>query len=146
MPGHLLAVEIGELTKRYAIGDAFAQLTIIPVLQAHQNQRAQHLRRGEATAAMVRLPEAAYQIAPHPLDQRRLPIEKITDRLQHRLKPHALPQQGNRRFHRSAPIDPVLLRPPRSGEAWPGIVGERNHERRESAGRRHTSCGLGCQN
>jgi hypothetical protein len=29
----------------------------------------------------------------HPLDQRRLLIEKITDRLQQRLKPHALPQK-----------------------------------------------------
>jgi hypothetical protein len=34
----------------YPIGDAFAQLAIIPVLQAHQNERAQHLRRGEAAA------------------------------------------------------------------------------------------------
>jgi hypothetical protein len=30
---------------------------------------------------------------PHPLDERRLLIEKITDRLQQRLKPHTLPQQ-----------------------------------------------------
>ena len=42
---------------------------------------------------MVRLFEAAHQIAPHPLDQRRLLIEKIADRLQQRLKPNALPQQ-----------------------------------------------------
>ena len=42
---------------------------------------------------MVRLLEAAHQIAPHPLDQRRLLIEKIADRPQQRLKPHALPQQ-----------------------------------------------------
>jgi hypothetical protein len=42
---------------------------------------------------MLRLPEASHQIAPDPLVQRRLPIEKITDRLQYRLKPHALPQQ-----------------------------------------------------
>jgi hypothetical protein len=28
-PGHLLAVEIGELAQRYSIGDAFAQLAII---------------------------------------------------------------------------------------------------------------------
>jgi len=37
--------------------------------------------------------QAAHQIAPHLLDQRRLPVEKITDRLQLRLKPQALPQQ-----------------------------------------------------
>jgi hypothetical protein len=50
-------------------------------------------RGGDAATALVRLLEAAYQIAPHPLNQRRLPIEKITDRLQQRLKPHTLPQQ-----------------------------------------------------
>ena len=38
------------------------------------------LRRGEAAATVVRLFEAAHQIAPHPLDQRRLLIEKTTDR------------------------------------------------------------------
>jgi hypothetical protein len=32
-------------------------------------------------------------LAAHPLDRRRLLIEKITDHLQQRLKPHALPQQ-----------------------------------------------------
>jgi hypothetical protein len=42
---------------------------------------------------MVRLFEAAHQITPYPLDQRRLVIKKIADRLQQRLKPHALPQQ-----------------------------------------------------
>ena len=42
---------------------------------------------------MVRLFEAAHQITPDPLDQRRLLIEKIADRLQQRLRPHALPQQ-----------------------------------------------------
>ena len=44
-------------------------------------------------ATVVRLFEAAHQIATHPLDQRRLLIEKIADRPQQRLKPHALPQQ-----------------------------------------------------
>src|SRR6516225_9985793 len=55
MLGYLLAVEIGELAQRYSIGDAFAQLAIIPVLHPHQNECAQHLRRGEAAAALVRL-------------------------------------------------------------------------------------------
>jgi hypothetical protein len=70
MLGHLLAVEIGERSQRYSIGDAFAQLAIIPVLHPHQNQCAQHLRRGEAAATVVRLFEAAHQIAPYPLNQR----------------------------------------------------------------------------
>jgi hypothetical protein len=70
MLGHLLAVEIGERSPRYAIGDAFAQLAIIPVLHPHQNQRAQHLRGGEAAATVVRPFEAAHQIAPLPVEQR----------------------------------------------------------------------------
>ena len=93
MLGHLLAVEVGERSQRDSIGDAFAQLAIIPVLHPHQNQRAQRLRCGEAAATLVRLIQAAPQVAAHPLDQRRLLIEKITDHLQQRLKLHALPQQ-----------------------------------------------------
>ena len=42
---HRRAVEVGELTKRQSICDAFTQLAIVPVLQPHQNQRAQNLRR-----------------------------------------------------------------------------------------------------
>jgi hypothetical protein len=37
-------------------------------------RRAQHLRCGEAVATVVRLLEATHQIAPHPVDQRRLLI------------------------------------------------------------------------
>ena len=44
-------------------------------------------------ATVVRLPEAAQQIAAHLFDQCRLLIKKIADRLQQRLKPHALPQK-----------------------------------------------------
>src|SRR6516162_2154501 len=42
---HRRAVEVGELTKRQSICDAFTQLAIVPVLEPHQNQRAQNLRR-----------------------------------------------------------------------------------------------------
>src|SRR5258708_1234052 len=42
---HRRAVEVRELTQRQSIGDAFAQLAIVPVLEPHQNQRAQNLRR-----------------------------------------------------------------------------------------------------
>src|SRR6202051_5352992 len=64
MLGHLLAVKISERSQRYSIDDAFAQLAIIPVLHPHQNQCAQHLRRGEARATMVRLFEATHEITP----------------------------------------------------------------------------------
>ena len=81
------------------MADAYLQ-EILPPSRAriagdhpHQNQYAQHLRRGKAVAALVRRFQAAHQVAAHPLDQDRLLIEKITNRLQQRLKPHALPQQ-----------------------------------------------------
>src|SRR5215470_834938 len=54
MLGNLLAVEVGELAQRYSVGDAFTQLAIIPVLDPHQNQGAQRLRRGEAAATLSR--------------------------------------------------------------------------------------------
>ena len=40
MLGHILAVKIGELAQRYSIGDAFAQLAIMPVSSASERVRA----------------------------------------------------------------------------------------------------------
>ena len=42
---HRCAVEVGELTQRQSVGDPLAQLAIVPVLEPHQNQRAQELSR-----------------------------------------------------------------------------------------------------
>ena len=42
--GHRLAVEFRGSAQRVAVGDQFAQFAIIPVLDAHPQQRAQHLR------------------------------------------------------------------------------------------------------
>jgi hypothetical protein len=93
MLGHRIAVEIGELAPRQSVGDPFAQLAIIPVLDAHQNERAQHLRRRQTATALARLLQAADQIAPHPLDHLVLGVEEIRNRLQQRLQAHALPHQ-----------------------------------------------------
>jgi hypothetical protein len=73
-------------SQRYSIGDAFAQLAIIRT-SARNTCGAVRPRRPWSGCLRPR------QIAPYPLNQRRLPIEKIADRLQQRLRPHALPQQ-----------------------------------------------------
>jgi hypothetical protein len=65
--GHRIPVEIGKLTQRHTVGDPFTQLAIIPILDAHQNQRAQHLRRRQSAATRARLLQTTHQIASHPL-------------------------------------------------------------------------------
>jgi hypothetical protein len=50
----------------------------IPVLQAHQKARAQHLGCGNAAATLVQLIQAAQEVVAHPIDQRRLLIEKAS--------------------------------------------------------------------
>src|SRR5436190_9989250 len=50
---HQLAVEVGELAQRVSVGDPLAQLAVIQVLDPHQDQRAQHLLRGQSVATGV---------------------------------------------------------------------------------------------
>jgi hypothetical protein len=85
---------------------------------------------------VVRLFEAAHQIAPHALDQCRLLIEKITDRLQQRLKPHALPQQfeiGKAHLPRRWPRHDSTQQTPAEGEPL----------RSQSSGRRRQTARCG---
>src|ERR1700693_5921738 len=49
--GHAMAVEVGEGAQGIAIVDAFAQLAIVPVLDAHQDEGTQSLRGGDAAAS-----------------------------------------------------------------------------------------------
>src|SRR6516225_4266717 len=70
------AVEVGELTQRQSIRNALAQLAIVPVLEPHQNQRAQDLRRRQSATAAARPLQAPHQIAPDTLDDVPLLIEK----------------------------------------------------------------------
>jgi hypothetical protein len=77
MLGHRIAAEIGELTQRQSVGDRSAQLAIIPVLDPHQNQRAQHLWRRQAAAALARLLQTAHEIAPHLLDPLVLAVKEL---------------------------------------------------------------------
>jgi hypothetical protein len=84
------AVEVSELTQRQSIRNAFAQLAIVPVLEPHQNQRAQDLRRRQSVTTAPRLLQAPHQIAPDTLDDVPLVVEKSRYRFQQRLQPHAL--------------------------------------------------------
>jgi hypothetical protein len=68
----------------------FAQLAIVPVLEPHQNQRAQDLRRRQPVTTAAGLLQAPHQIAPDTLDDVPLVVEKSRDRFQQRLQPHAL--------------------------------------------------------
>src|SRR5215471_19005908 len=70
-----------------------AQLAIIPVLDAHQNQRAHHLTRGEAVAALARIFQPAVQIALHSLQHLTVLLKQIANRLQRRVELHALKRQ-----------------------------------------------------
>lgn len=90
MLGYRIAVESGELAQRHAVGDAFAQLAIVPVLEPHQNQRAQDLRRRQSVTTAAGLLQAPHQIAPDTLDDVLLIVEKSGYRFQQRLQPHAL--------------------------------------------------------
>ena len=93
MLGYPVTVEIRELTQRHAIGNPFAQLAIIPVLEPHQNQRAQHLSRRQAATAAAGLLQTAAEIALHPLDHVIVVVKECGYRLQQRLQAHALPHQ-----------------------------------------------------
>src|SRR5438034_2656482 len=48
--GYAMTVEVGKAPQGVAIVDAFAQLAIIPVLDAHEDEGAQGLRGGDAAA------------------------------------------------------------------------------------------------
>ncbi len=80
--GHRLAEEIREAAQGVAVGDPFAQFAIGPVLDAHQNQRAQHLGRSQPAASGLGVFEAALQIASHLLDHLFVLVQKVGNALQ----------------------------------------------------------------
>src|SRR5207248_6067965 len=91
--GHPIAVEVGKLAQRQSVGDPFVQLAIVPVLDAHEDQRAKNLLRRQSTATAPWLLQTSYQIAPHPLDQLLLVVEEVGNSLQQRLQTHASSHQ-----------------------------------------------------
>src|SRR5487761_155713 len=87
---HWLAVEIRELAQGVAVGNPLAQFAIIPVFDAHENQRTQHLARRQAAATSLRILQTSFQITPYGLNHFCVVVQKIRDALQHRFQLDAL--------------------------------------------------------
>ena len=120
--GHRRAIEVGELTQRQSISDPLTQLAIVPVLEPHQNKRAQDLSRRQSAATTSGLLQAAHQITPDTLDHIPLVVEKVGYRPQQWLQAHRgsfdLPGGGGRHVmprrrsrHRSALLALRRFRP-----------------------------------
>jgi hypothetical protein len=77
-----VTIELREATQREPVIDALAQFAVVPVFDAHENQRAQDLGRRDAVAAAGRLFQTAFQIFAHLLDQGRMFIQEAGDPLQ----------------------------------------------------------------
>jgi len=91
--GDRLAMEVSEAAQGIPVGDALAQLTVVPVLDPHQGQSTQRLLRSKPMASCVWLLETCRQIASHLLDEFCVLVDEIRDRLQHGLKPDVLAQK-----------------------------------------------------
>ncbi len=91
--GYAMAVEVGKAAPGIAIVDAFAQLAIVPVFDAHEDERAQGLRGGDAAASGVGVLQSARQILAHLLDQRGMVVQESDDTLQERVEVDALVSQ-----------------------------------------------------
>src|ERR1039458_2777911 len=59
--GHAVAVEVGKAAQGIAVVDAFAQLAIVPVLDAHEDEGAQGLRGGDPVTSGVGVLQSARQ-------------------------------------------------------------------------------------
>ena len=86
--GNGVAIEKRKGAQGEAIVDALAQVAVIPILDAHENQRAQGLRGRDAVAPSVGLFQAAFQILAHELDQSRMLLQKVSDELQSGIEVH----------------------------------------------------------
>src|SRR5438876_2565344 len=74
--GDRVAVKLRKAAQRVAIVDTLAQFAIVPVLNAHESQRAQGLRGSDAATPGSGVLEAALQIQADLLDQIGVPIEE----------------------------------------------------------------------
>src|SRR6266496_2531079 len=81
-----MAAKLGKEAQRVAIVDAVAQFAIVPVLDAHESQRAQSLRGRDAVASGAGLFQAALQIPADLLDQSGVLIQEGVDALQDGVK------------------------------------------------------------
>src|SRR3982074_2880785 len=93
-PGaRMQTIEICELAQGASIGNPLAQFAIVPVLDAHQNQRAQDLLRRQAATTSLGVLQAPCQIAADLFDHVLLVVKKIGNGLQQRLKAQTLTHQ-----------------------------------------------------
>lgn len=83
-------VELGEETQRVPIGDAFSQLAIIPILNAHENQRQNRLLGGQSAAARLRLLQAEVELLADAFHQCSILDHELQDFFQHRIEFNAL--------------------------------------------------------
>ena len=91
--GDQLTVEVGESPQGIPVGDALAQLTVVPVLHPHQRQRTQRLLSRQPVASSMGFLETCHQIGSNLLDQFGMLAEEIRDRLQHGLQLDVLAQK-----------------------------------------------------
>jgi hypothetical protein len=80
--GDKVAVKLRKAAQRVAIVDPLAQFAIVPVLDAHESQRAQGLRRSDAATPGGGVLETALQIQADLLDQIGVLAEECIDTLQ----------------------------------------------------------------
>ena len=73
--GNRMTVELRKTAQGQAIVNALAQFAVVPVLDAHENQRAQNLRRRHALAPGAGVFQAALQILTDFLDHALLLLE-----------------------------------------------------------------------
>src|SRR5271165_3984251 len=88
-----LTMEVRELAQRIPIRNPLAQFALVPVLDAHEHQRAQNLLRRQTAATRLGSLQTPRQIASDLLDDVLLVVEKIRDGLQQRLKTKTLTHQ-----------------------------------------------------
>lgn len=93
MLGNELAVETSESPQGISVCDPFAQFAVIPVLDPHQSERAQHLLCAQPVPPDLGIFQATLQVAAYLLDQVSVLVDKVGDRLQHRLQAHALAEE-----------------------------------------------------
>src|SRR6266481_3316792 len=90
---HRQTIEVRELAQCASIGNPLAQFAIVPVLDAHKNQRAQDLLRRQAAATSLGVLQAPFQIAADLFDYVLLVVKKIGNGLQQWLETQALTHQ-----------------------------------------------------
>jgi hypothetical protein len=91
--GDNLAIKLRKSAQCVAIVNALAQFAIVPVLDAHESQRAQGLRGRDAVAPGAGVLQAALQIQADSFDQSGVLIEEGVDALQDGIEIDAQPVQ-----------------------------------------------------